>query len=115
MTERAIFIAALEKGDPRERDAYLQAACGPDTALRQRIETLLKAHEQAGHTMEQENGQAPTRLYEPDQQPTDQDGTTPSGETPTVRHQAEGPGTRIGPYKLLQQIGEGGMGAVYMA
>ena len=39
----------------------------------------------------------------------------PTEDIPAPRRITEGPGTRIGPYKLLQQIGEGGMGVVYMA
>jgi eukaryotic-like serine/threonine-protein kinase len=39
----------------------------------------------------------------------------PTEDIPAPRHITEGPGSRIGPYKLLQAIGEGGMGAVYMA
>ncbi len=114
MTERAIFIAALEKNDPHERDAYLREACGSDPALRQRIETLLKAHEQADQTLEQEAGDTPSRPYQPDPQQTDKD-QPPPGEAPTVRPPAEGPGARIGPYKLLEPIGEVGFGIVFLA
>jgi WD40 repeat protein/serine/threonine protein kinase len=94
MTERAIFIAALEKDDPAERAAYLDVACGGDAALRQRIERLLAMHEEAGSFLE-----AP---------PADPRITVDDPRT-------EGPGSRVGPYKLLQKIGEGGMGTVYMA
>ena len=94
MNERSIFIAALEKDDPAERAAYLDQACG-DAALRTRIERWLAAHAAAGGILDRPVGPEP----------------------PTVAFQPtlEQPGAVIGPYKLLQQIGEGGMGTVYMA
>jgi WD40 repeat protein/serine/threonine protein kinase len=92
MNEQAIFIAALQE-DPDKRAAYLDRACGADPALRQRVENLLDAHERAGSFLKQPAA-AVTDAYRPI---------------------SEGPGTVIGPYKLLQQIGEGGFGVVYMA
>jgi serine/threonine protein kinase/WD40 repeat protein len=88
-------LFALVLGKPAaERAAYLDQACAGDAALRQRIEALLKAHAEA-------SGEAfLTGPYQP---------------ASIVDAATEGPGTRIGPYKLLQQIGEGGMGVVYMA
>ena len=88
----AIFDAAIELPTER-RAAYLDTACGGDQALRQRVEALLRAHELAG-----------TFMGSP--------AVTPQREThlPT-----EKTGDRIGRYKLLQQIGEGGCGVVYMA
>jgi hypothetical protein len=81
-----IFSAALRKEPGAERTAFLDGACGRDAAFRARVDALLKAHESAGSFLE-------------------------SPAAPV----AEGPGARIGPYKLLQRIGEGGMGVVYMA
>src|SRR5204863_9874749 len=52
MTEATIFETALEKPDPAERSAYLDAACGGDAALRRRVEELLRAHDQAGDYLE---------------------------------------------------------------
>jgi serine/threonine protein kinase len=95
MNERSIFIAALDKENRSERAAYLDQACAGDAALRQRIERLLLAHECDD-----------SFLAEPAPAP---DATTADVVL------TEGPGTRVGPYKLLQQIGEGGMGIVYMA
>src|SRR5262245_33130741 len=90
---KSIFGRALEIASPSDRAAYLDGACGGDNALRAEVEGLLQAFDRAGPFLNQPAAAAPLadRLVE------------------------EGPGTRIGPYKLLQQIGEGGMGIVYMA
>src|SRR6266481_1434898 len=95
--EVAILNAAVEL-PPAERTAYLEEACKGDAALRQRVEDLLHFHEQAEGFLE----------------------GPPSGvdfkrtEVITVPL-SEKPGDKIGRYKLLQQIGEGGCGVVYMA
>src|SRR5262249_8309209 len=95
MTELEIFSAALEIDQQPERSAYLDRACGDDMQLRQRIEALLQAHGCAGSFMASPASVPDTR--------TD------------LSRAEDKPGTRIGPYKLLQQIGEGGMGTVFMA
>lgn len=94
MRERDIFIQVLETATS-ERAAVLSAACGNDQALRERVERLIAEHERAA-------------TFILDSPPADLQGTIESPLT-------ERPGTVIGPYKLLQQIGEGGMGAVFMA
>jgi len=88
---REIFADALEKNDPRERAAFVEQACGEDLELRQLVEGLLQAHERAAQSP------GPALLVEAD---------------PVIR---EAPGTVIGRYKLLQEIGEGGFGLVFMA
>jgi serine/threonine protein kinase len=95
MNERSIFAAALDIPDPAERAAYLDQACQRQPGLRQHIDELIAAQEELG-----------SFLARP--------AVVPEGvmANPPVR---EGPGSKIGPYKLLQQIGEGGMGIVYMA
>ena len=92
MSEEILFHQAIAQ-PAAERSAFLDAACGGDTALRQRIETLLRAHENP------ESFLKPASL-------------AATIEQPKITEQ---PGTVIGPYKLLQQIGEGGMGTVFMA
>src|SRR5262249_52415457 len=88
-----VFFAALEKDSPGERAAYLDEACAGDSELRRGGERLLSAHGEVGSFL----------------QATPQ--AAPADEPPGT----EGPGTKIGPYKLLQRIGEGGMGVVYLA
>ena len=90
-----IFFAAMERESPETRAAYLDEVCGPNAELRQRIERLLDAQPRVG-----------SFLDSPAAGPTM---TLPSDQV------LEGPGTTIGPFKLLEQIGEGGMGIVYMA
>ena len=89
MTEREIFTNALVRDNPAERAAFLDEACVGDDALRLRVESLLVEYQRLGSFMD-----VPSTLDQP---------------------RPERPGTQIGPYKLLQQIGEGGMGVVYMA
>ncbi|HEV3025846.1 MAG TPA: serine/threonine-protein kinase [Pirellulales bacterium] len=93
MNEASIFAAALERSTDQERTAFLAEACAGDDELRRRVEAMLDAHAQRDRTAEPP-AQASTDAY------------------PAL---AELRGTQIGPYKLLQQIGEGGFGVVYMA
>src|SRR5687767_13371958 len=95
--EATIFEGAKILSDPTERARYLDAACQGDPAMRERIEQMLLTADKA-------------QLYfgETDTEPTED---SPIEEVPV----SEGPGTVIGRYKLLQKIGEGGMGIVYMA
>jgi serine/threonine protein kinase/tetratricopeptide (TPR) repeat protein len=93
-TVEEIFLTALEKA-PADRAGYLDAACGTDAELRAQVEALLRSHEEAGSLLEQP-------LFQP-------------GPTVDLQSTVERSGTVIGPYKLLEQIGEGGMGTVWMA
>jgi serine/threonine protein kinase/WD40 repeat protein len=98
-SEETIFSTALHCA-PAERAPYLDEACAGQPALRHRIEELLQAQPQLGEFLEN---------------PADI-GTPGAPETiPLTVPPEERPGTRIGRYKLLQKIGEGGCGVVYMA
>jgi len=92
---REIFKNAIEIKNPAEQEIYLDNACGDDQILRIEVEALLRSHDQAGDFLI-----APAL-----EQNFTQDGP----------FSIEGPGTNIGNYELLELIGEGGMGLVYLA
>jgi eukaryotic-like serine/threonine-protein kinase len=109
MTEETLFAAALEKGMPAERATFLDEACAGDEALRRRVAALLESHDHAGFL----GTPAVRRAGQNRIMPQSTIDGLPATLDPPVP--AESPGTVIGPYKLLQQIGEGGMGTVFMA
>ena len=108
--EEALFEAARNLNDPAQREAFLDHACASDPALRRRLEALLAAETKAEKFFD-ESG--------PSDSPSGvETGPQACAPNPTVRVslvEEQQPGTVIGHYKLLQKIGEGGCGAVYMA
>lgn len=98
LREESIFLEALEIKGIAERVAFLDHACGQDSRLRAGVEALLRANMKSGDLLD-----IPERTDTPTLGPT----FIPSG--------LESPGTQIGPYKLLEEIGDGGMGVVYLA
>ncbi len=94
MSESGIFKTAV-KLPPDRRAAYLDQACGDNPELRHEVESLLRAHDASGGFLQDHPARPPaTADFEPI---------------------TEGPGTVIGPYRLMEQIGEGGFGLVFVA
>jgi serine/threonine protein kinase len=91
--EATIFNAARHIQMPDARQAYIEHACVGDPRLQARIESLLRVYDRQGNFLE-----------------------SPADEiAAAVQGSGEGPGTQIGPYKLIEKIGEGGFGVVFMA
>ncbi len=90
----SILAAAVEISSEAERRQFVEQACGGDAELQRRVEELIENHFRAGNFLER-----------------------PAATVATVRELAlsERPGTEIGLYKLLEVIGEGGFGVVFMA
>ena len=92
---RDIFLRAVEIQSPEGREGFLEGACQNNVSLRSRVEALLKSHKQDSFLETAAVEGAPTLI----------------GETRVT----EGPGAVIDRYKLLQKLGEGGFGVVYLA
>jgi serine/threonine protein kinase len=109
--EEALFDAARNLAGPTPRRVFLDQACAGDSALRARLEALLAAGTDAEKFFEE---------VAPFGNPSSKQRVSGTGASEEAANRAEDafaehPGSRIGPYKLLQRIGEGGGGVVYMA
>src|SRR5438105_11709218 len=87
-----LFVAALER-DPSERRRFLILACNDDAALREQVESLLRAHEASSSFLESSIFAEGVELLANEEEPV----ALP---------------TQIGPYKIEKEIGRGGMGTV---
>jgi serine/threonine protein kinase len=100
--EETIFEQALEIDSPQAREEFLRTACAADEAMFQRLLALLGVHDRAGKFAEHVRPDVPS-------------GLAPGSTASPCMVLTEKPGDRVGRYKLLQKIGEGGCGVVYMA
>lgn len=100
--EKSVFLEAIEFGTAGEQAAFLDQACAGNPQLRAEVDALLKAHEKSGGWLDAPSAAAAA-----------------SGALPPIPIAlpavSEGSGTVIGPYTLREQIGEGGMGTVFLA
>jgi serine/threonine protein kinase/WD40 repeat protein len=99
-SEEAIFNIARHITAPDARRQYLEQACGDDAVLAQRVLALLAVHENGKSFMAR---------------PAAEEAVTAQVPSQAVQGPEDAVGRMVGDYKLLQQIGEGGMGTVYMA
>src|SRR6266481_4754 len=104
--EKAVFCEAVEITDLEQRRQFLDQACGADKVLRAQVEGLLALSQGSGDFFKD---CAPAL----EAQPSDADQVLSAGEAALEPELPES--KRIGPYKLLQKLGEGGCGVVYMA
>src|SRR5262249_22023570 len=95
---QAVFLLAVEQTDPSARSAVLDLECQTDAELRRRVEALLKANDEPASYLDQPAAEVAKPIGTIDYAPI-----------------TERVGAMIGPYKLKEQIGEGGFGLVFVA
>jgi serine/threonine protein kinase len=92
LDEEALFHAVRRITDPKARALFINQACGEDAPLAERVRALVEMHEQEADSADQ-----------------------PSVQTRDCEPLVERPGARVGPYRLMEQIGKGGFGLVFVA
>src|SRR5882672_455074 len=110
--EEKVFYAALELPHPAQRRAFLDEACAGNPDLRVRVEELLAAHGKAERFFDEG---LPAVNARADISRSCADALSAAGESALNYSTEEQPGSYIAHYKLLEKIGEGGWGVVYMA
>src|SRR5262249_6731876 len=119
---KALFNSALDLPDPADRPGFLDRECGSDLELHERLEELLAAYDRPASALERPLVVDPGETSAPEEQPaaTEKEPAAVPGPTASVQPASLPPDSLIGSivadrYKLRQEIGEGGMGSVYLA
>jgi WD40 repeat protein/serine/threonine protein kinase len=118
MTERTIFLAALEIADPAERATYLEQACAGNAALRRQVEALLTIHERGGSFLDvpavARMGAVPAAGSHLESTQAERSGEPASGDDLSFLTPSQKPGSlgRLGHYEIRGVVGRGGMGLV---
>ena len=115
-SEKSVFLEALEQETPEARRQYLRQACAGHPELRAAVEALLAAHDRSDNVLDyvpqRVEACRPHMRHEPGSWESSPDDHPPALDADSI---VEGPGTVIGPYRLMEQIGEGGFGMVFVA
>src|SRR5436305_1513021 len=102
-----VFLGAVEIADRAERQAWIVQECGRYQELLAKVQALLKARDDPNSFLD--------RMAPVPEAPSETTGAEQAEPAPETPQPAPVPGQHIGPYRLLQNLGEGGFGIVYLA